>query len=69
MARLTRIKEGTNTSANTKKRGILTLLSAPARYFKYKTESAYKKFVKKEPKKTLKALNILENEVYNEEIL
>ena len=36
MARLTRIKKGTNTSANTKKRDILRLLSAPARYIKRK---------------------------------
>ena len=31
-----------------RKRGIITLLSAPARYIKCKIESAYKKLVKKE---------------------
>ena len=67
--RITRIKKGTNASANTKKRGILRLLSAPARYIKCKIESAYKKLVKKEPKKAFKAPNTLENEVYNEENL
>ena len=34
MVRLTRVKKGTNTSANVKKRGILRLLRAPARYIK-----------------------------------
>ena len=52
MVRLTRIKKGTNNSANVKKRGILRLLSAPARYVKRKIVSAYKKLVKKEQKKT-----------------
>ena len=60
--RLTRIKKGTNPAANAKKRGIITLLSAPARYIKCKIESAYKKLVKKESKKTFKA-------TYNEETL
>ena len=47
--RLTRIKKGTNTGANAKKKkGIITLLSAPARYIRCKIESAYKKLVKKE---------------------
>ena len=73
MVRLTRIKKGantsTNTSANTKKKGIFRLLSGPARYIKRKIETAYKKLVKKEPKKTFKDPNILENEVYNEENL
>ena len=45
-----------------KKRGILRILSAPARYIKPKIESAYKKLVKKEPKKTVKV-------GYNEEAL
>ena len=31
-----------------KKKGIITLLSAPARYIRCKIESAYKKLVKKE---------------------
>ena len=39
-------------STNAKKRGILRLLSAPARYIKHKVVSIYKKLVKKEPKKT-----------------
>ena len=51
MAKLTRIKKGTNTSFNTKKRGILRLLSAPVRYIKRKAKSVYKTLVKKEPKK------------------
>ena len=38
MVRLTRIKKGTNTSANAKKRGILRLLSAPVRYVKPKID-------------------------------
>ena len=37
-----------------KKRGILRLLSAPVRYAKRKIKSAYKRLVKKEPKKLLK---------------
>ena len=48
MVRLTRIKNGTNTSSNAKKkRGILRLLSAPVRYAKRKIKSAYKRLVKK----------------------
>ena len=39
MVRFARIKKGTNTSSNTKKRGILGLLSAPVRYVKRKIES------------------------------
>ena len=35
-----------------KKRGILRILSTPARYIKRKALSIYKKLVKKEPKKT-----------------
>ena len=58
MVRLTGIKNGTNA----KKRGILRLLSAPVRYVKHKIESAYKRLVKKEPRKTAKV-------VYNEEML
>ena len=53
MVRLTRIKKGINTTTNAKKRGILRLLSAPARYIKSKVKSVYKKLVKKEPKKKL----------------
>ena len=66
MVRLTRNNKN---NTNAKKRGILRLLSALARYIKHKVESAYKKLVKKEPKKTFTAPNILENEVYNEENL
>ena len=62
MVRLNRIKKGTNTSANAKKRKVLRLLSAPDKYIKRKIEIAYKKLVKKEPKKTFKAPNILESE-------
>ena len=45
------------------RRGILRLSSAPGRYIKHKIKSIYKKLVKKEPKKTAKVPNILENEV------
>ena len=38
---------------NAEKRGILRLLSAPARYIKRKVKSIYKKLVKKEPKKLI----------------
>ena len=58
MVRLTGIKKGTNA----KKRGLLRLLSDPVRYVKCKIESAYKRLVKKEPRKTTKL-------VYNEEML
>ena len=58
MVRLTGIKKGTNA----KKRGLLKLLSDPVRYVKRKIESAYKRLVKKEPRKTTKL-------VYNEEML
>ena len=53
MVRFTRIKKDTNTNTNNnaKKRGILRLLSAPARYVKHKIVSAYNKLVKKQPKK------------------
>ena len=52
MVRFTRIKKDTNTNTNNnaKKRGILRLLSAPARYVKRKIVSAYNKLVKKQPK-------------------
>ena len=60
MVRLTRSNKS---STNAKKRGILRLLSAPARYIKRKVKSIYKKLVKKEPKKKT------DNEVYNEEKL
>ena len=52
MVKFTRIKKGTNTRSNTKKRGILRLLSAPVIYIKCKAKSVYKTLVKKEPKKT-----------------
>ena len=52
MVRFTRIKKDTNANANAKKRSILRLLSAPAKYVKRKIVSAYKKLVKKEPRKT-----------------
>ena len=58
MVRLTGIKKSTNA----KKRGLLRLLSDPVRYVKRKIESAYKRLVKKEPRKTTKL-------VYNEEML
>ena len=52
------------------KRGILWLLSAPARYTKRKIENVFKKLGKQGPKKLLKHFsNILENEVHNEENL
>ena len=57
-----RLTRSIKNSTNAKKRGILRLLSAPARYIKCKVKSIYKKLVKKEPKKT-------DNEVYNEEKL
>ena len=62
MVRLTKIKKGSNTSSNAKKRDILRLLSAPARYVKRKIVSAYEKIAKKEPKKPAKV-------VYNEETM
>ena len=49
MVKLTRNNKN---RTNAKKRGILRLLSAPARYIKRKAISIYKKLVKKEPKKT-----------------
>ena len=58
MVKLTRKENNTNA----KKRSILRLLSAPAKYIKRKVKSIYKKLVKKEPKQT-------DNEVYNEEKL
>ena len=62
MVRLARTKKGNNTSSNVKKRGILRLLSASARYFKRKIVGVYNKLVKKQPKKP-------DNVVYNEEVL
>ena len=50
MVRLTRNDKN---STNAKKRSILRLLSAPARYIKHKVKSIYKKLVKKEPKKLI----------------
>ena len=49
MAKLTR-KEN---NINAKKRSILRLLSAPARYISCKVESIYKKLMKKELKKLI----------------
>ena len=49
MVNLTRKKNSTNT----KKRGILRLLSAPVRYSKCKVKSVYRKLVKKQPKKLI----------------
>ena len=49
MVNLTRKKNSTNT----KKRGILRLLNAPARYIKHKVKSVYRKLVKEQPKKNL----------------
>ena len=51
MVRLTRSNKS---STNAKKRGILRLLSAPARYIKRKVMSVYRKLVKKQPKKLIK---------------
>ena len=48
MVRFTRKEKTTNT----KKRGILRLLSAPSRYIKCKLKSIYRKLVKEEPKKS-----------------
>ena len=47
MIRITRKKNNTNA----KKRGILRLLSSPARCIKHKVKSIFEKLVKKEPKK------------------
>ena len=49
MVNLTRKKNSTNT----KKRGILRLLSAPVRYSKCKVKRVYRKLVKKQPKKLI----------------
>ena len=57
MVTLARIKKGTDTSSNVKKRDILTLLSAPVRYVKQKIESAYKRLVKKGPRNAEKKVN------------
>ena len=50
---------------NTKKR----LLSSPGRYIKCNVKSIYRKLVKKDPQKTVKIPNILENEINNVEKL
>ena len=65
MINLTRKRKSTNT----KKRGILRVLSAPGRHIKHKVKSIYRKLVKKEPKKTAKTPKILENEVNSVEKL
>ena len=44
---------GKKNSTNTKKRGILRLLSAPARYIKCKVKSVYKTVVKQNQKKLI----------------
>ena len=49
---MVRLTKSNKNVTNAKKRGILRLLSAPARYIKYKVVSIYKKLVKKEQKKT-----------------
>ena len=61
------IKKKYNTNA--KIRVILRLLSAHVRYIKRKISSIYKKLVKKEPRKTAKVPNILENQVNSAEKL
>ena len=45
------------------------LLSAPRRYIECKVKSIYRKLVKKDPQKTVKIPNILENEIDNVEKL
>ena len=50
---MVRLIKSKKISTNTKKRGILSILSAPARYIKHKVMSIYKKLVKKEPKKLI----------------
>ena len=42
---------GKENNTNTEKRGILRLLSAPARYISRKVKSIYKKLMKKKNKK------------------
>ena len=59
------VRPSRNNKNNTNAKKEAPLLSAPARYIKCKIESAYKKLVKKEPKKTFKATN----DVYTEENL
>ena len=49
---MVRLTKSNKNPTNAKKRGILRLLSAPARYIKCKVVSTYKRLVKKEPKKT-----------------
>ena len=68
MVRLTKKKNNTNTNANAKER-FLRLLSVLGRYSKRKISSIYKKLVKKEPRKTAKVPNILENQVNSAEKL
>ena len=45
------------------------LLSAPGRYIECNVKSIYRKLVKKDPQKTVKIPNILENEIDNVEKL
>ena len=47
---MVRLTKSNKNHTNAKKRGILRLLSAPARYIKLKVVSIYKELVKKEPK-------------------
>ena len=48
---MVRLIRSIKNSTNAKKRGILRLLNAPARYIKHKVKSIYEKLVKKELKK------------------
>ena len=45
------------------------LLSAPGRYIKCNVKTIYRKLVKKDPQKTVKIPNILENDINNVEKL
>ena len=56
---MVRLIKSRKNSTNTKKRGILSILSAPARYIKRKVMSIYKKLVKKEPKKAIMKKSIM----------
>ena len=56
--KFTWIKKNTNTNANTKKRGILRVLSVPIIYTKNKVKSVYKKS-KQRTKKKLKMKYIM----------
>ena len=47
MMKITRKENGINANTNAKKRSILRLLGAPARYIRSKIEGIYRKLVKK----------------------